>query len=171
MPYNYFSSFRRHLRATTMRKFWLWHIWSTLGRNVNQFVCLSFVHAKFVIRFVPSRLSMDLCTPLKASNSLVLWKPYTIFTPALKICDLGCKKNAIDTLIRKSQADGFSTFRLKRLSLFFKMRHPRPLFRLFSVFFKQTSKQFYNKLMWKNVQPVYGTGIRTHDLQNMSLLP
>ena len=29
------------------------------------------------------------------------------------------------------------------------MGHPRPLFRLFSVFFKQTSIQFYNKLMWK----------------------
>ena len=25
--------------------------------------------------------------------------------------------------------------------------------------------------MWKNVHPVYGTGIRTHDLQNVSLLP
>ena len=25
--------------------------------------------------------------------------------------------------------------------------------------------------MWKNVHPVYGTGIRTHDLWNMSLLP
>ena len=30
-----------------------------------------------------------------------------------------------------------------------KMDHPRPLFRLFSVFFKQTSIQVYNKLMWK----------------------
>ena len=24
--------------------------------------------------------------------------------------------------------------------------------------------------MWKNVRPVYGAGIRTHDLQNISLL-
>ena len=52
-----------------------------------------------------------------------------------------------------------------------KMGQTQPLFRLFSVFFKQTSIQFYNKLMWKNVHPVYGTGIRTHDLQNVSLLP
>ena len=51
------------------------------------------------------------------------------------------------------------------------MGHPRPLFRLFSVFFKQTLIQFYNKLMWKNVRPVYSTGIRTHDLQIVSLLP
>ena len=51
------------------------------------------------------------------------------------------------------------------------MGHPRPLFRLFSVFFKQTSIQFYNKLMWKNVHPVYGTGIRTHDFRIVSLLP
>ena len=30
---------------------------------------------------------------------------------------------------------------------------------------------FYNKYMWKNVHPVYSTGIRTHDLQDMSLHP
>ena len=30
---------------------------------------------------------------------------------------------------------------------------------------------FSNKYMWKNVHPVYGAGIRTHNLQNMSLLP
>ena len=50
------------------------------------------------------------------------------------------------------------------ISSFFLMGHPRPLFRLFLVFFKQVSIQFYNKLMWKNVHPVYGTGIRTHDI-------
>ena len=55
--------------------------------------------------------------------------------------------------------------------VFFKMGQSRPLFRLFSVFFKKTSIQFCNKLMWKNVHPVYGPGIRTHDLHNMSLLP
>ena len=37
--------------------------------------------------------------------------------------------------------------------------------------FKQKSIQIYNKLMWKNVHPVYGSGIWTHDLQNVSLLP
>ena len=53
-----------------------------------------------------------------------------------------------------------------------KMGQPRPLFRLFSFgLFKQTSLQFYNKYMWKNVHPVYGAGIRTHDLQNVSLFP
>ena len=51
------------------------------------------------------------------------------------------------------------------------MGHPRPLFCLFSVFFKQSSTQVYNKLMRKNVHPVYGIGTRTHDLQNVSLLP
>ena len=53
-------------------------------------------------------------------------------------------------------------------NFFLKMGHPRPLFRLFSVFFKQTL-QFLQYV--KNVHPVYGAGIRTHDLQNMSLLP
>ena len=47
---------------------------------------------------------------------------------------------------------------------------PRPLFRLFFVF---SNKQynFYNKSMRKNVQPVYGAGIQTHDLSNISSPP
>ena len=55
-------------------------------------------------------------------------------------------------------------------SLFIKMGHPRPLFCLFVVFFNQTSIQFNNKLILNNVHPVYGTEIRTDDLQNVSLL-
>ena len=51
------------------------------------------------------------------------------------------------------------------------MGHPRPIFPLFSALFKQTSIQFYNKLILKNVHPVYGTGNQTHDLKNMSHLP
>ena len=31
--------------------------------------------------------------------------------------------------------------------------------------------KFYNKYIWKNVHPVYSAGIRTHNLQIMSLLP
>ena len=38
------------------------------------------------------------------------------------------------------------------------MGHPRPLFRFISDLFKQTSTQFKNKLMRKNVHPVYGAG-------------
>ena len=50
------------------------------------------------------------------------------------------------------------------------------IFGLFFVYFwsfsnKQTNIQFYNKLLWKNVYPVYGAGIWTHNLQNMSSLP
>ena len=48
------------------------------------------------------------------------------------------------------------------------MGQPRPLFCLFSVFFKQTL-QFLQYV--KNVHPVYGAGIRTHNLQNVSLFP
>ena len=44
------------------------------------------------------------------------------------------------------------------------MGQPRPLFRLFLVF----SNKQYNL---KNVHQVYGTGIRTHDLLNMSRHP
>ena len=42
------------------------------------------------------------------------------------------------------------------------MGHPRSLFRLFSVFFRQTSIQFLQQI---NVHPLYGAGIRTHHLQ------
>ena len=34
-----------------------------------------------------------------------------------------------------------------------------------------SNKQFYNNNMWINAHPVYGAGIQTHVLQNMSLLP
>ena len=43
-----------------------------------------------------------------------------------------------------------------------KMGYPRPLFK--------TKNKFYNKLMWKNVNPVSGAGIQNHDLLIMSLL-
>ena len=49
-----------------------------------------------------------------------------------------------------------------------KMGQPRPLFRLFSIF-SNKHYNFYNKYMWKNVHPVYGAGIRTHNIWNMSL--
>ena len=51
------------------------------------------------------------------------------------------------------------------------MGQPRPLFHLILVFFKQTSLQFLQQIYVKNVHPVYGAGIQTHDLQNVSLFP
>ena len=44
----------------------------------------------------------------------------------------------------------------------------QPLFRLFSSF---QTLQFLQQINVKNVHPVYGAGIQTHDLWNMSLLP
>ena len=49
-------------------------------------------------------------------------------------------------------------------TLFKKWANPGLFFRLFSVF----SNKHYNV---KNVHPVYGAGIWTHDLCNMSLFP
>ena len=47
------------------------------------------------------------------------------------------------------------------------MGQPQPLFVYFRSF--QTNiTNIYNKYMWKNVHPVYGAGIRTHDLWNES---
>ena len=46
---------------------------------------------------------------------------------------------------------------------------PWPLFRLFSVFFKQTI-QILQQISVKKYNPVSGAGILTHDLLIMSLL-
>ena len=43
-------------------------------------------------------------------------------------------------------------------------------FSLFIFVLSNKYYKFHNKYMWKNVHLVIGTGIRTHDLQNMSLL-
>ena len=40
----------------------------------------------------------------------------------------------------------------------------RPLFWFIFVFSNQHQHNFYNKVTWKNVHPVYGAGIRTHNL-------
>ena len=50
------------------------------------------------------------------------------------------------------------------------MGQPWPLLRLFLVFSNKHYK-FLQQIYVKNVHPVYGTRIQTHDLQNMSLLP
>ena len=44
----------------------------------------------------------------------------------------------------------------------------QPLFCLFLVFLNK-QYNFFNKYMWKNVHPVYGARIQTHNLQNVSL--
>ena len=50
-----------------------------------------------------------------------------------------------------------------------KLDHPRHIFHLYLAFFKQTL-QFLQQINVKNVHPVYGAGIQTHDFKNMSLL-
>ena len=55
---------------------------------------------------------------------------------------------------------------------FFKKKWANPrLFLFIFGLFKQTLIQFLQQINVKNVHPVYGTGIRTHGLQNVSLLP
>ena len=48
------------------------------------------------------------------------------------------------------------------------MGQHRPLLSFIIGIFKQSSLQFLEQVY---VHPVYGTGIRTHDLRNMNLLP
>ena len=50
------------------------------------------------------------------------------------------------------------------------MGHPRPLFCLFSLFFKQTL-QLFKQMNVKNIHPVYSRDIWTHDHQKMGLIP
>ena len=55
-------------------------------------------------------------------------------------------------------------------SVIFLWANPGLFYCLFLVF---SNKPYYNynKYIWKNVHPVYGAGIWTHALHNMSLLP
>ena len=53
---------------------------------------------------------------------------------------------------------------------FFKKGHPRPLLLFIFGHFKQ-KLPFLKHINVKNVHPVYGAGIRTHNLWNMILLP
>ena len=55
--------------------------------------------------------------------------------------------------------------------ILFKNGPPQPLLSFIFGLFKQTSLQFLQQICMKHVHPVYSTGIRTHDLQNMSLIP
>ena len=59
----------------------------------------------------------------------------------------------------------------KACTFFKKWANPGLFFHLLSVFPNKHHYKFYNKLMWKNFHPVYGAGIQTHNLRNMSLLP
>ena len=52
----------------------------------------------------------------------------------------------------------------------FLMGQPRPLFNLFSVF-SNNSKMFTTNKMWKMNNMVFGSGIWTHDLLIINLLP
>ena len=56
----------------------------------------------------------------------------------------------------------------KNDSFFLFLNGPTPA--SFSVFSNKHHYNFYNKYV-KNVHPVYGAGIRTHDLQIVSLFP
>ena len=52
------------------------------------------------------------------------------------------------------------------LTFIFKWANPG-LFLIYYQSFSNKQYNFYNKSLWKNVHPVYGAGIRTHDLSNM----
>ena len=55
-------------------------------------------------------------------------------------------------------------------AFFKKMIQSRPLLLYIFGLFKQT-KQFFQQMFVKNVHPLYGAGIRTHNLRKVSLLP
>ena len=61
-------------------------------------------------------------------------------------------------------------YRITLSILFFKKCEIPGLFFVYFRLFKQTL-QFLQQIYVKNVHPVYGAGILTHDLQDLSLLP
>ena len=106
---------------------------------------------------------VDNCQKSPLSLSL----PFTMM-----LCSLTLQREliiAIPTADLQFDWHGFSSL----VMFFLKMGQPRPLFRLFLVFFKQTLLQFLQQINVKkcHVHPVYGTRIRTHDLWIVSLLP
>ena len=59
---------------------------------------------------------------------------------------------------------------MQNSTFFKKMGQPRPLLLFIFGLYKQISLQILQQINVKNVHPVYGAGIQTHDLRN-SLLP
>ena len=59
---------------------------------------------------------------------------------------------------------------MKRGEFYLKLGQPRPIIVFIFGFFEQTI-QFLQQINVKNVYPVYGAGIRTHDLSSMSCHP
>ena len=59
-----------------------------------------------------------------------------------------------------------------KCELFLKKNGPSPAsFSFIFGLFQTNINTILQQINVKNVHPVYGTGIRTHDLQNVSLLP
>ena len=57
----------------------------------------------------------------------------------------------------------------KKVNTFKKIGHSRPFFVYFRLF--KRTLQILQQINVKKIDPVYGSGIRTHDLWNTSLLP
>ena len=103
--------------------------------------------------------SLRRCT-IGQSRNINFWR----FSRRLHLTYLLKAKQYLEKFSSSWQANVF--LKSANVVFFQKMGHPRSLLCLFSVFFKQTSFNFYNKLIWKNVHPVYGTGIRTHNRES-----
>ena len=75
------------------------------------------------------------------------------------------------TLCLHFSKDFLNKFNTSSIFIFFFKNWPTPA--SFCVFLVFSNKQynFYNKYMLKNLHPVYGAGIPTHNLQNVSLFP
>ena len=84
-----------------------------------------------------------------------------------------------NTLGQCSEELGYFAFRhlvtldcCESLDSIFFLKGPTPASFSYIFVFSNTHYKFYKQIgMWKNVHPVYGAGIRTHNLWNMSLLP
>ena len=115
--------------------------------------------------YLSANLTCDFWNRKLKINKIYLKKMFAHFTawgdrPTLSQLQgaLFCGTNSINT-------SGGNVSFLKKIG------HPRPLFDFFSSFQSNIKILTINKCEKCYVHPVYGVGIRTHDLQNMSLLP
>ena len=128
---------------------------ATVWTKLSQFkICQKFWRKKMTAK--------PICLSFFLRKWMRLWATERLTTKV----PLGLQINSLDRFYVKAK------FLLNFMNdhFFKKMGHPRPLFRLFSVF-SNKNFNFNNYIIWRNVHTISCVGIRTHDFLNSILLP
>ena len=149
LPYGH-SCFRTWAKGPA----WIskWPVFESSHRHffIKIIYYLAVKKAQHYLHCILNLLGLCRSSPVRASKS------------GLKTSEFSCKVKKSDhetAFIRKVI--------FERLIGFFKKGHPRSLF----ILSFHTNITFLQQINVKNVHPVYGAGIQTHDLQNMSRHP